>query len=169
MDSMLNQLKEYFFNRFPFIEQKDLIIIITVLVVALLYVFFGYKLLRVYISLLGLLLGAVIGIVICAVLDLSSLTAVLIIVLQTVWSPFLLNRYCEDFLWLLAILVFFVAGFRTRAAEKPSNYAGFVCWLSVLSLFIGLLIILIPEEASLTVTRPELLDRLLHMVTLGAC
>lgn len=97
------------------------------------------------------------------------LTAVLIIVLQTVWSPFLLNRYCEDFLWLLAILVFFVAGFRTRAAEKPSNYAGFVCWLSVLSLFIGLLIILIPEEASLTVTRPELLDRLLHMVTLGAC
>ena len=80
MDSMLNQLKEYFFNRFPFIEQKDLIIIITALVVALLYVFFGYKLLRVYISLLGLLLGAVIGIVICAVLDLCSLTAVLIII-----------------------------------------------------------------------------------------
>lgn len=47
---------------------------------ALLYVFFGYKLLRVYISLLGLLLGAVIGVVICAVLDLSSLTVVLIII-----------------------------------------------------------------------------------------
>ena len=46
----------------------------------MLYVFFGYKLLRVYISLLGFLIGVALGIVICAVFDLSNTTAVIVII-----------------------------------------------------------------------------------------
>ena len=46
----------------------------------MLYVFFGYKLLRVYISLLGFLIGFALGIVICAVFDLSNTTAVIVII-----------------------------------------------------------------------------------------
>ena len=98
-------------------------------------------------------------------LSVLFITSVLIVVLQTVWSPFLLNRYCEDFLWLLAIMVFLTVGFRYRAAEKPAFYAGAVCWFSVLSFFVGILIILIPEEASLTVTRPEFLDLFRRILT----
>ena len=59
---------------------SDIIVIITALVIALLYVFFGYKLLRVYISLLGFLIGVALGIVICAVFDLSNTTAVIVII-----------------------------------------------------------------------------------------
>jgi hypothetical protein len=80
MESLMNQLREYFFRQFSVIEQHDLALMISVLVVALLYVFFGYKLLRVYISILGLILGAFIGVVICAVLDLTSTTVVLVII-----------------------------------------------------------------------------------------
>ncbi len=80
MESLMNQLREYFFRQFPVIEQHDLALMISVLLVALLYVFFGYKLLRVYISILGLILGAFIGVVICAVLDLTSTTVVLVII-----------------------------------------------------------------------------------------
>ena len=67
MENLMHQLQEYFYNQFPIIEQNNLIVIITALVIALLYVFFGYKLLRVYISLLGFLIGFALGIVICAV------------------------------------------------------------------------------------------------------
>ena len=80
MENLMKQLQEYFYNQFPIIEQNNLIVIITALVVALLYVFFGYKLLRVYISLLGFLIGLAIGVVICAVFDLSNTTAVIVII-----------------------------------------------------------------------------------------
>lgn len=80
MENLMKQLQEYFYNQFPIIEQNNLIVIITVLVIALLYVFFGYKLLRVYISLLGFLIGFALGIVICAVFDLSNTTAVIVII-----------------------------------------------------------------------------------------
>ena len=80
MENLMHQLQEYFYNQFPIIEQNNLIVIITALVVALLYVFFGYKLLRVYISLLGFLIGFALGIVICAVFDLSNTTAVIVII-----------------------------------------------------------------------------------------
>lgn len=80
MENLMHQLQEYFYNQFPIIEQNNLIVIITVLVIALLYVFFGYKLLRVYISLLGFLIGFALGIVICAVFDLSNTTAVIVII-----------------------------------------------------------------------------------------
>ena len=80
MENLMHQLQEYFYNQFPIIEQNNLIVIITALVIALLYVFFGYKLLRVYISLLGFLIGFVLGIVICAVFDLSNTTAVIVII-----------------------------------------------------------------------------------------
>ena len=80
MENLMKQLQEYFYNQFPIIEQNNLIVIITALVVALLYVFFGYKLLRVYISLLGFLIGFALGIVICAVFDLSNTTAVIVII-----------------------------------------------------------------------------------------
>ena len=80
MESLMKQLQEYFYNQFPVIEQNNLIVIITALVIALLYVFFGYKLLRVYISLLGFLIGLVIGVVICAVFDLQNSTAVIVII-----------------------------------------------------------------------------------------
>ena len=79
MENLMHQLQEYFYNQFPIIEQNNLIVIITALVIALLYVFFGYKLLRVYISLLGFLIGFALGIVICAVFDLSNTTAVIVI------------------------------------------------------------------------------------------
>ena len=80
MENLMQQLQEYFYNQFPIIEQNNLIVIITALVIALLYVFFGYKLLRVYISLLGFLIGFALGIVICAVFDLSNTTAVIVII-----------------------------------------------------------------------------------------
>jgi hypothetical protein len=80
MENLMQQLQEYFYNQFPIIEQNNLIVIITALVIALLYVFFGYKLLRVYISLLGFLIGLVIGVVICAVFDLQNSTAVIVII-----------------------------------------------------------------------------------------
>ena len=80
MESLMKQLQEYFYNQFPVIEQNNLIVIITALVIALLYVFFGYKLLRVYISLLGFLIGLVIGVVLCAVFDLQNTTAVIVII-----------------------------------------------------------------------------------------
>ena len=80
MENLMHQLQEYFYNQFPIIEQNNLIVIITALVIALLYVFFGYKLLRVYISLLGFLIGFALGIVICAVFDLSNTTAVIVII-----------------------------------------------------------------------------------------
>jgi hypothetical protein len=80
MENLMKQLQEYFYNQFPIIEQNNLIVIITALVIALLYVFFGYKLLRVYISLLGFLIGFALGIVICAVFDLSNSTAVIVII-----------------------------------------------------------------------------------------
>ena len=80
MENLMHKLQEYFYNQFPIIEQNNLIVIITALVIALLYVFFGYKLLRVYISLLGFLIGFALGIVICAVFDLSNTTAVIVII-----------------------------------------------------------------------------------------
>ena len=80
MENLMHQLQESFYNQFPIIEQNNLIVIITALVIALLYVFFGYKLLRVYISLLGFLIGFALGIVICAVFDLSNTTAVIVII-----------------------------------------------------------------------------------------
>ena len=80
MENLMHQLQEYFYNQFPIIEQNNLIVIITALVIALLYVFFGYKLLRVYISLLGFLIGFALGIVICEVFDLSNTTAVIVII-----------------------------------------------------------------------------------------
>ena len=80
MENLMHQLQEYFYHQFPIIEQNNLIVIITALVIALLYVFFGYKLLRVYISLLGFLIGVALGIVICAVFDLSNTTAVIVII-----------------------------------------------------------------------------------------
>ena len=80
MENLMHQLQEYFYNQFPIIEQNNLIVIITALVIALLYVFFGYKLLRVYISLLGFLIGVALGVVICAVFDLSNTTAVIVII-----------------------------------------------------------------------------------------
>lgn len=80
MENLMHQLQEYFYNQFPIIEQNNLIVIITALVIALLYVFFGYKLLRVYISLLGFLIGFALGIVICAVFDLSNTTAIIVII-----------------------------------------------------------------------------------------
>ena len=80
MENLMQQLQEYFYNQFPIIEQNNLIVIITALVVALLYVFFGYKLLRVYISLLGFLIGLAIGVVICAVFDLQNTTVILVII-----------------------------------------------------------------------------------------
>ena len=95
------------------------------------------------------------------------LTSVLIIVFQTVWSPKLLYRYCEDYLWLLAILLFLVVGFRHQVAENPERYAGGVCWLSVASFFIGCLIILIQEEGSLTATQPELIGKIIGVLSLG--
>ena len=95
------------------------------------------------------------------------LTSVLIVVFQTAWSPKLLYRYCEDYLWLLVILLFFAVGFRHQEAEKPERYAGGVCWLSVASFFVGCLIILIQEEGSLTATQPELIGKIVGFLSLG--
>ncbi|MBP3879280.1 MAG: hypothetical protein J6D46_03090 [Lachnospiraceae bacterium] len=104
----MNQLREYFFRQFPVIEQHDLALMISVLLVALLYVFFGYKLLRVYISILGLILGAFIGVVICAVLDLTSTTVVLVIIgvsaLALAVAGFLLYKVGLFVLIVLSIL-----------------------------------------------------------------
>ncbi len=108
MESLMNQLREYFFRQFPVIEQHDLALMISVLLVALLYVFFGYKLLRVYISILGLILGAFIGVVICAVLDLTSTTVVLVIIgvsaLALAVAGFLLYKVGLFVLIVLSIL-----------------------------------------------------------------
>ena len=103
----------------------------------------------------------------CCFLAALLVTAVLIVVFQTLWSPKLLRRYCEDYLWLLAILVFLSSGFRYLAAEKPEEYAGSVCWLSIFSFFVGCLIILISEEASLTATQPEVLNQIVRILSLG--
>ena len=95
------------------------------------------------------------------------ISAVLIVIFQILWSPKLLRRYCEDYLWLLAILVFLTVGFRYRAADYPSRYAGAVCWLSIMSFFISCIIFLISEEASLTVTQPEILQQIVRILSLG--
>ena len=95
------------------------------------------------------------------------ISVVLIIILQTVSSPKLLRRYSEDYLWLLAILVFLVVGFCYQTVEKPERYAGIVCWFSIACFFVVCLIFLIQEEGSLTATQPEVYDQLRHILTLG--
>lgn len=93
--------------------------------------------------------------------------SVLIVIMQTVWSPKLLYRYCEDYFWLLAILVFLVVGYRWQTAEKQTVYAGTVCWFSMASFFVSCLIILIQEEASLTATQPEVIGKIIGFLSLG--
>lgn len=123
MESLINQLREYFFRQFPVIEQHDLALMISVLVVALLYVFFGYKLLRVYISILGLILGAFIGVVICAVLDLTSTTVVLVIIgvsaLALAVAGFLLYKVGLFVLIVLSILPVVLTIVKEFATVQP--------------------------------------------------
>ncbi len=95
------------------------------------------------------------------------LTAVLIVIIQTVWSPWLLYRYSEDFLWLLSIFVFISVGFWIRTKERPIQTAGWICWLSILNVLIGCLIFLIPENRSLTEERPEILEWIFRALSCG--
>ena len=111
----MHQLQEYFYNQFPIIEQNNLIVIITALVIALLYVFFGYKLLRVYISLLGFLIGFALGIVICAVFDLSNTTAVIVIICVCAVALAALGFW----LYKAGLFVMILSSCRSSANSRP--------------------------------------------------
>ena len=94
-------------------------------------------------------------------------TVLIIVVVQTVWSPSLLYRYCEDYMWLLAICVFLTAGFRCTDAENSSYCASLVCRLALVSAFVIFMLTLIPEEKSFTMIRPEILWRIRSVLRLG--
>ncbi len=93
--------------------------------------------------------------------------AVLIIVVQTAWSPWLLERYGEDFIWLLAVGVFVVVGVWYTGSAESARFAGVICWVSFASFLITCLLILIPENYSFTMDDPKILWRIEYILRLG--
>ena len=94
-------------------------------------------------------------------------TALIIVVIQTEWSPILMPRYCEDYMWLLAICAFLTAGIRCTVAENSSYYASLVCRLALVSAFVIFMVTLIPEDGSFTETRTELMGLIRGVLRLG--
>ena len=69
-----------------------------------------------------------------------AVTAVLITLVNIMWSPFLTDRYREDFIWLIGILSFFCIGFRMEGLKNPEASSRWVCRWCIWSLAVGFLL-----------------------------
>lgn len=69
-----------------------------------------------------------------------ALTAVLITVVNIMWSPFLADRYREDLIWLIGILCFLCIGFRLEGLRNPLEGSRWICRWCIWSLAVGFLL-----------------------------
>ena len=97
----------------------------------------------------------------------AAAAVLIIIVVQTAWSPWLLRRYGEDYIWLLAAMAFIAAGFRCTGAADKTRIGGLICWLAFSSFLISCLLILIPENYSFTTEETKILWRIAYVLRLG--
>ena len=106
----------------------------------------------------------------------ACLTMAVITFLDVLWSPYLLPRYKNDFMWLLSILVFVAAGHvygsdgEEGAAAKQdqgSEYAAVICILTVVSMIICAVIFVQLDMEYFTARQIDLILKAARCIRLG--
>ena len=115
----------------------------------------------------------------------ACLTMAVITFLDVLWSPYLLPRYKNDFMWLLSILVFVAAGHvygsdrEEGAAQKDQGdeyavqqdqgdeYAALICILTVVSMLICAVIFVQLDMEYFTARQIDLILKAARCIRLG--
>lgn len=94
---------------------------------------------------------------------------IVITIMDTVWSPFLTERYRMDMYWIMGVLCFFVIGFYfVHLSEKARKR--FSCVMSLFAFAtacVCILLFLIPNDQNYTLYYPEALENIKLVLKLG--
>lgn len=78
------------------------------------------------------------------------LAAVLIMTIDSVWSPFIITRYFMDVYWLFGILVYLIIGFYYHTRKKKKQFSSFICVLFVLTIVVSTFLCVFPNDSNFT-------------------
>ena len=94
---------------------------------------------------------------------------VIITVLDTMWSPYLLERYRMDIYWLMGIAVFFIIGlYYMNLSEEGQYRASFMFFiLSIITIMVSVLLFLLPHDGNFTMVYPEVLETIRQLISFG--
>lgn len=94
---------------------------------------------------------------------------VIITIMDTVWSPYLIPRYRMDTYWLMGILCFFVIGFyyMHMSKEAQMKFSSVVSMLGFVTIISSILLFFIPNDGNVFEKNPALLEEIHLVLRLG--
>ena len=99
---------------------------------------------------------------------LGAVFAILMIVLMDgVWSPYLLSRYIEDLMWLMGMLVFLMVGLRYADGGENAEFSSAVCLLAIYSIFVCAFVFVQLDMKFFLPEQIALIKKIIGVLTFG--
>lgn len=73
-----------------------------------------------------------------------------IMIIDSVWCPYILPRYFMDIYWLLAISTFIIIGSYNEEKQNKKRFSFVICALSVLTIVVSIGLFLLPNDGNFT-------------------
>ena len=99
---------------------------------------------------------------------LGAVFAILMIVLMDgVWSPYMLSRYIEDLTWLVGMLVFLMVGLRYADGGENAEFSSAVCLLAIYSIFVCAFVFVQLDMKFFLPEQIALIKKIIGVLTFG--
>lgn len=77
-------------------------------------------------------------------------SVLLIIVIDVLWSPYIIPRYSMDFTWLMGIAAYLIIGFYYKVKPDKERFSCFICLLSLYAILMSVNLFLYPSDYNYT-------------------
>lgn len=97
------------------------------------------------------------------------LIPLVIVVMQLLWSPYLMERYRMDQYWIMGVLCFLVIGFyyETLSERARKRFSCLITLLAFLAVGKCVLLYLVQSDGNLTVCYPQVLEEIKQVLKFG--
>lgn len=97
------------------------------------------------------------------------LIPVVITVFDTMWSPFLMERYRMDMYWILGVLCFTVIGLYYMQLPENSrrSFSCFIAAFGLITVGMSILLFFVQDDSNLAMYYPQIIEEVKKIITLG--
>lgn len=97
----------------------------------------------------------------------AGAAVVMVALIESLWSPAILERYRMDVYWLCGIVAFTLFGLWGRRAKRKGLFNCLVSVGGIVTALTAVAFFFVPHDYSITATMPDLLPRLISVLTFG--
>lgn len=97
----------------------------------------------------------------------AAVAILLIAIIESVWSPAILERYRMDAYWLCGLCAFVLFGLWGRSVRSKARYSFLVSLAAIATALTAIAFFFVPHDYSITASMPELLPHLASCLTFG--